>query len=69
MSKQQHLALLCGGRSIEHEVSLISANFIYRSVDKTLYHVELLYIDKQGRWFWMFDPEAFSEKQLVKGLM
>ncbi len=39
-----------GGRSAEHEVSMISAAAIYRNIDRRKYDVTSIFIDKQGGW-------------------
>jgi D-alanine-D-alanine ligase len=44
------IALLFGGRSAEHEVSLASASAIYRNLDTSKYTVTSIFIDKDGRW-------------------
>jgi D-alanine-D-alanine ligase len=44
------LGVLCGGRSGEHEVSLQSANSIYRALDRERFEPLLVAIDKQGEW-------------------
>ncbi len=46
--KKIKLALLYGGKSVEHEVSLRSANFVTRSLNQDLYDVEPLFIPKKG---------------------
>ena len=60
------IALLFGGRSAEHEVSLISASAIYRNIDKKKYEVISLYINKKGEWKKVSSPFLFPEK-LEKG--
>jgi len=45
------VALLFGGKSPEHEISIRSARNIYSAIDKERFQVILLAIDKQGRWF------------------
>ncbi|HBH11814.1 MAG: D-alanine--D-alanine ligase [Clostridiales bacterium 38_11] len=42
--------VLCGGKSVEHEVSLISAMGIINSLDREKYIVTPIYIDKKGNW-------------------
>ncbi len=42
--------VLYGGRSTEHEVSCRSASFIFRHIDRKLYDVFPIAIDKQGHW-------------------
>jgi D-alanine-D-alanine ligase len=44
------IALLFGGRSAEHEVSLVSAAAIYKNINKTRYTVTSIFIDKTGQW-------------------
>lgn len=44
------VAIIFGGRSGEHEVSIVSAASIYRALDKSKYDVTLIGIDKTGRW-------------------
>jgi D-alanine-D-alanine ligase len=60
------IALLFGGRSAEHEVSLISASAIYRNIDKRKYAVTSLYINKKGEWKKVVSPLLSLEK-LEKG--
>lgn len=51
MSKKIKVAVLFGGRSAEHEVSLQSAKSVIDALDKEKYEVTLLGINKQGQWF------------------
>src|ERR1700754_2868795 len=56
MKKKQHtkkklrVGILFGGRSGEHEVSLLSAASILNAIDKTTYDVVPIGITKQGQW-------------------
>ncbi len=50
MKKKLRVALLFGGKSAEHEISLISARNIFEAMDKNKYDVVAIGIDKQGRW-------------------
>jgi D-alanine-D-alanine ligase len=52
----QTLALLFGGRSPEHEISIRSARNILRAIDRTRFDVVVIGLDPQGR-FWHL-PEA-----------
>jgi D-alanine-D-alanine ligase len=45
------VAVMFGGRSAEHEVSLQSAKNVIESLDKNKYEPVLIGIDKEGRWF------------------
>jgi D-alanine-D-alanine ligase len=44
------VAILFGGKSVEHEVSIRSAKNIIHAIDKKIYDIVLIGIDKQGRW-------------------
>ena len=48
---KQTVAILYGGRSGEHEVSLQSATSICRNIDDERYDVVLVGIDKDGVWY------------------
>jgi D-alanine-D-alanine ligase len=50
MKKKLRVALLFGGKSAEHEISLISARNIVEAMNKTKYDVVAIGIDKKGRW-------------------
>lgn len=50
MRKKLRVALLFGGKSAEHEISLISAQNIFHAMDKKKYDVLAVAIDKHGRW-------------------
>jgi D-alanine-D-alanine ligase len=44
------VAILFGGRSAEHEISLLSARFVLESLDPARFEPLLVGIDKSGRW-------------------
>jgi len=44
------VGLMFGGRSLEHEVSIVSATSILQALDRDRYDVTLIAVDKQGRW-------------------
>src|SRR5258708_7657564 len=50
MSKKIRVAILFGGKSAEHEVSLRSARNVAEAIDKDKYEVVPIGIDKAGRW-------------------
>jgi D-alanine-D-alanine ligase len=51
MKKKLRVALLFGGKSAEHEISLISARNIFQALDKKKYQIVAVGIDMRGRWF------------------
>ena len=50
MKKKLRIGVLFGGRSGEHEVSLLSAASILKAIDRKKYDVVPIGIDKQGLW-------------------
>jgi D-alanine-D-alanine ligase len=48
----QRIAVLFGGRSGEHEVSLVSAESVMNALDRRRFEIIPVGIDKRGRW-WM----------------
>ncbi|TKI07395.1 D-alanine--D-alanine ligase [Martelella alba] len=50
ISGKKRLAVLFGGQSTEHEVSLRSSINVINAVDRQKYDVLLIGVDKQGRW-------------------
>ncbi len=49
--RKLRVAVIFGGRSAEHEVSLQSARNVIESLDKNRFEPVLIGIDKEGRWF------------------
>lgn len=49
-NRKINIGLVFGGKSGEHEVSLLSAKSIYEALDKNKYNIFLIGIDKQGNW-------------------
>ena len=45
------IAVFFGGRSTEHEISVISANQAMHAINKDKYDVIPVYITKQGKWY------------------
>jgi len=49
-TKKLKIVVLFGGKSVEHEVSLLSAKNIIKALDKNKYEIILVRIDKDGFW-------------------
>jgi D-alanine-D-alanine ligase len=63
------VAVLFGGRSAEHEISLLSARFVVESLDRSKYEPILVGIDKTGRWLLQEEAlllNAARDPRLVK---
>ena len=61
MAKKIRVALLFGGKSAEHEISLRSAKNVADAMDKQKYDVVFIGIDKSGKWL----PPAASATLLA----
>lgn len=55
-----NVAILFGGKSAEHEVSLQSAKNVVEAIDKEKYNPILIGIDKHGKWF-LIDRSRFFQ--------
>jgi D-alanine-D-alanine ligase len=62
MMKKLRVGILFGGRSGEHEVSLLSAASVLKAIDKNKFDVLPIGISKEGRW--LTSPEA---ERLLEG--
>ena len=60
-AKKLKVALLFGGKSVEHEVSLKSAKNIAEAMDKSKYEISFVGIDKKGNWL-PFDKNFILHK-------
>lgn len=49
MSKKR-VAIICGGRSSEHEISCVSAGGVLSAIDRSQYEPILIGITKSGKW-------------------
>ena len=50
-AQKKTVALLCGGRSSEHPISLITAVGVLGAIDSSVYDVVTIGITKDGRWY------------------
>jgi D-alanine-D-alanine ligase len=66
MSKKIEVALIFGGQSAEHQVSLVSASAIHGNLDKTRFDVRSIYITRQGLWRLVEAPTT-DVKALARG--
>jgi D-alanine-D-alanine ligase len=58
MSKVR-VAIICGGKSSEHEISCISANGILNAIDRSKFEPVLIGITKSGKWLQLPDDTTF----------
>lgn len=67
MAKKLRVGVIFGGRSGEHEVSLISAKGIMNAMAKEKYEIIPIGITKEGRWLTSGDPMKVLQSTLAKG--
>src|SRR5579862_1739103 len=63
--RKLRVGILFGGRSGEHEVSLLSAASVLNAIDKDKYEVVPIGITKEGRWLTAGDAEDLLEGKLI----
>ncbi len=56
------IAILFGGKSAEHEISLISAMNILRALDRSLFQPMVIGIDREGSWFLQDEPRFLGQE-------
>jgi D-alanine-D-alanine ligase len=61
MAKKIRVGVLFGGRSGEHEVSLLSAASVLNAIDRNKYEVVPIGITKEGRWLTSVHAERLLE--------
>ena len=59
MSKSR-IAIICGGKSSEHEISCVSANGVLNAIDRNKFEPVLIGITKSGKWLLLPDDSNFS---------
>jgi D-alanine-D-alanine ligase len=59
--KKIRVGILFGGRSGEHEISLLSAASVFNAIDKNKYDVVPIGITKEGRWVTAADAERLLQ--------
>ena len=58
---RRRVLIVCGGKSAEHEVSLVSALSVARALDKERFEPLIVGIDRQGRWLLPGETQALLE--------
>jgi D-alanine-D-alanine ligase len=67
MAKKLRVGILFGGRSGEHEVSLLSAASILKAIDRKKFDVAPIGITTQGRWITGANAEALLAGRPLRG--
>lgn len=58
------VAILCGGVSPEHEVSMNSARNIYKAIDKQKFEVVVIGVARDGQWYHLPENLFFKLKSI-----
>lgn len=62
----KNIAVIFGGKSAEHEISVLSARNIMEAIDRGSYHVHPVVISKTGSWYLLNDVKhLLSEKSFT----
>ena len=64
---KKKIGVIFGGRSVEHEVSVITGMQVVENLDKSRYEAVPIFIDKEGRWLTgeeLFDFDNFKNNNL-----
>lgn len=59
--KKIKVAVVCGGESVEHEISLASAKNVFSLIDTSKYEPFLIGITKKGKWWHLEENKIMDE--------
>ena len=65
-NKKLNVAVLFGGRSPEHNISILSAKNVIKALDKSKYNPILIGIDRSGHWLTSDDALTLLESESFK---
>lgn len=66
--KKIHAAVLCGGQSAEHEVSLQSAKSIVQALDPNKYDISVIVVMMEGEWVYLDSPAILLNNPYMQPL-
>ena len=47
---KENICIVFGGKSAEHDVSILTAQNVLNAIDKERYQVDIIYITNDGEW-------------------
>jgi len=68
MTEKINIAVLCGGQSAEHEVSIQSAKNVIQALDPLRYNILPFFISKQGAWYLLDSLEVILNNASMSAL-
>jgi D-alanine-D-alanine ligase len=57
---KKRVAIICGGKSSEHEISCVSAGGVLSSIDTSKFEIVLIGITKNGKWLLLPSDTNFT---------
>lgn len=66
--QKKHIAVLCGGQSAEHEVSIESAKNVIQALDTQRYDVSVIFVTRRGEWFLLDSQETITQNAAMQPL-
>ncbi len=63
---KKNIIVLFGGKSVEHDISLLTANMCLNAIDEEKYNVYPIHVDKNNVWFYEKDFKNKITKQNKK---
>ena len=67
MREKIRVGVLFGGRSAEHEVSVVSARSVLQALDRDRYEVTMIGITREGQWLAAADAARVLQADVVEG--
>ncbi len=67
-SRKTTIGVIFGGRSVEHDVSVVTGNQVMRACDEARYDVVPIYVSRDGRWYSgepLFKLENFKDDEVI----
>ena len=69
VNEKRSIAILCGGQSAEHEISILSAQNVLNALDPQKFMAIMIYLNQEGRWYWVDPTQANFNSQQEKPLV
>ena len=67
-TNKKNIAIFFGGKSPEHEVSIITGLQVLNNIDTEKYNPIPVYVAKNGKWYYnpkFTDPDVFKDMQKI----
>ena len=61
---KKNVAIIFGGKSTEHDISILTACQVMNALNKNKYNLFPVYISQNGKWIIVFNGEIYNYKEL-----